>query len=86
MSIWLEAARWARCQTDRTDKTPPGFPNTAPHPTATAEVLSVPSVCQCQEDCSSDPADAPRGLSIADRPPPCAGRVVSLDEWRRLSA
>ena len=92
MSIWLEAARKARCQTDRTDKTdrtaktPSIQPTPAPRHAAPAEVLSVLSVCQFKADSVSAPADPPRAFSHSGRPVTWTGRIVSLDEWKRLSA
>ncbi|WP_164887689.1 hypothetical protein [Paenirhodobacter populi] len=97
MSIWLEAAKRARCQTDRTDKTPSNRPDPIPRPDASVEVLSVLSVCQFKGDSPSGPADPPRapprqntdafpyGRNFDGRPRTWTGKVVSLDEWRRLS-
>lgn len=92
MSIWLEAARKARFQTDRTDKTDRTAktssiqPDPATRADAPAEVPSVLSVRQFKWDSHSGTADPPRAFSITGRPKTWTGRVVSLDEWRKLSA
>jgi hypothetical protein len=89
MSIWLEAARKARCQTDKTDKTDRTHsiqPGPSPRHADPTEVSSVLSVCQFEGHNPSGPADQPRSFSITGRPKTWTGRVVSLDEWRKLSA
>lgn len=66
MSVWLEAARKARCQTDKTDRTdrtadtPSIQADPTLRPDASAEVLSVLSVCQFEVDSPAAPASTPR--------------------------
>ncbi|QBJ24014.1 hypothetical protein [Haematobacter massiliensis] len=101
MSIWLEAAKQARCQTDRTDKTLSIHANPTTRADAPAEVPSVLSVRQFKRDSHSSPGASPRALttsgqddddmfrhgrSIAGNPVTWTGRIIRLDEWRQLSA
>ncbi len=98
MTRWLQAANAARNPTDLTDKTDKTSPSSMPQvlTESQSEVLSVLSVLSIDEHASSATtktrsslgvrAQFPQGQSAPDQPRTWTGRIVSLDEWRGMSA